>query len=403
MATSFEIPASELKDTLSRLSQTVGNEQQYNNDCLYMEQQVSGSVKFATTNVSEYTVIENVITNGNMSGNTFIYPLVNFKRFKSIIDTFDDNVDVEISDKGNNSLNINPLAAGSPISLNAKFDNFLSVPIPSNAVPEEIDVDNSTLCSIATGAGTIVHSKESTIDACVSIQTDKSGIKAVAFDKDNGRVYYYQNPYNAFNNANVVIEVDKLSRVMKTFKNDAVINIKVYNNVTLFEGSRNITNNNSNYIVSSQYYSMQLNNTFPTALTSLFGNLSQVEWAEIESDKMKDSLSRAIAIEDSQIATESINISVNKDDFVISKNSQFGDLKDVIKSSTIVNNNLNCNFKPKALLDIVKSFGTPHLSFGKGIGIGTSATKSDHYIITDDPSNSCSYYAIVNYQPSNTP
>ena len=392
----FTVRSKDFKEALNKLAPIVGdNSQNLNDNCIFLENHPNNILAINVTNVNEFGTIDIVCSGNDFSNNgSNAFPIADFKRFKSIIDTIPDTDDVivEGTPKGNLTIDYGT-RCGKPITVTAMTSQFLSKPGMVNC--DNITLETNILKDALQEAASIVQHDDVTIASCMFVTIAGNDVKMISFDNSFGRVYKSESQ-TKYNNSKVqfLLRVKKLNKIFKMFNNADDIEINITKDfIEILQG----TKTNASALDDIRYYIRRINVAFPTAFDQLF-DVKSIEWATLNVDDTLNSLKRSLAIEDNDLTTEIVTVNIKGSDVTIHKNSQYGDMTDTISSSTPVSVEVTDQFKAKTLLEIVNNFKKDNIStftIGKPI-LNVSTTNSNgHFLLSQDGFNSPSQFVLL--------
>ena len=401
----FTVKEETLKEILSKLAPVVGdNSQNLNDNCVSIVVLDNNQIALSATNVNEYaTIVADCVANDYDPNGRNEFSLVDFKRFKSIIDTVPGNDDVIITESGNGNINVDygSRVGTKPIVVTAINTPFLQS--PNTTYVDTVTVEMKILQESLKEATSIVQKDDVTVDACMHLQFDGYDIKMMAFDSKNGRVYrsMTKTGTGSNNNVGILLQCKKVAKAMKMFDNAVDVKINISND---FINITQKTASGSSDITEINYWIRRINVLFPSAFDQLF-DVKSIQWATLNVDDVLNSLKRVIAIQDNDLTTEAVTLEIKGSEATFYKNSQYGDITDTIYSSTNVSDDFSDQFKADTLLEIINNFKKNNIStftIGKPKKTKSSST-NNHYLLSQDEFNSPATFVLLGQGPTTTP
>lgn len=380
----ISIEQSVLSKALEYLEPTVGkNTSGLNDNCISMKTTGNGSVELYTTNTIEYTSVEAIISSG--CNTKYQCPLVDFKRFKAIINSISSSDIVVIEDVGNGSnlIAINTVSNiannKKPVKLCCSSSTMLSLPsnfISNNMIKASVpkafalDVLNNA-CSI------IDDSSSAPIYGCVRFYTDGMKIEATVIDFFRKRMFV-QDGLSTVNNGNVefLVEASKLKKSMKLFEDFNEMDFSMDTSTIVIQASDPVSQRQSKskgMITGINYFCRRLSGAFPKNIKQSFYPLPP-SFIELNKQDVISCINRIKAVEDSS-STNLITISTNANSVKFYVLSTLGCVDEDIVSLSPIASSFNSMIKYTDLIDILKTINTPTFE------IGLSPSNQNNYII----------------------
>lgn len=354
----FEISIEQpvLAEALNCLEGTVGKTSGQANvgqNCLAMMTNGTGAMQMYTTNTIEFCKVDAIVS---MGGNTTERaPVVDFKRFASIIRSIPANEIISIKQQVNDLL-INFSLKKTPIKLVGDTNGML--PLPNNAFPNSgiqipITLVNDALASVCS---IVTETVSTPIYNCMRIYADGANVEITALDMTNKRTFVMSGLANTTNpTTDVLVEAEKLRKNMKLFTNFNELTFYMDSNMIRIDGSdpKNNAAQKANGMLSDcSYFCRRLTGAFPNNIKASYAKLPG-EFCEMNKSELLASLQRVKAIEDN-MSGGTIGFEVNGSDILITTNSSYGSLEDDIKAENTIQKSFKAHFKHAMLSDIIK-------------------------------------------------
>ena len=347
-----------LMNALTYLEPTVGkNIGGFGDNCISLKTTGFGAVEMYTTNTIEFTRVEAIISS---STNNSIEqcPLIDFKRFKAIIGSIPNNEIVFIEEEPTSGdIHINFSLKKSPVVLMSTPGAPL--PLPSNVFPTSsaISIPKTPIRVAADNLSSIIEESTSTpIYNCMRIYTTGNTVEVTGLDVAGKRTFV-QN-FNATNNnptGDVLVEASKLKRSMKIFTDFNELEFNMDNNMMMITGIdpvSQLSQKTNGMIPEVSYYCRRLSGAFPSNIAANLTPLP-IEFAEINSQEIKECLMRVKAIEDKS-STETIGFDVVGNNVTITCSSAYGNIEDNIISENVLVQPIKTTLKYNHLNELIK-------------------------------------------------
>lgn len=370
-----------LMKALEYLEPTVGkNANSLGDNCISMKTTGNGSLELYTTNTIEFTKLEAIVSNG---GNTQEQaPLVDFKRFKTIINSIPSNEHVSLRANVNDLL-INFSLKPTPVKLVGCNNGML--PLPSVSVTSMMSIPKKLVEEALTCAcGIITDSTSAPIYNCIRIATNGIQIEATGLDFSGKRTFVKSGTATNSNPASdVLVEASKLKKVMKIYEDFYEMEFNMSNSVVMVKGADLVPQVNqkaAGMITDIAYYARRINGVYPVNIAQNFVP-APIEFSEINKQEVLNSIARVRAIEDKTVSNDTIQFEVTGNIATISLSSAYGNVEDKIVAENAINIQLASVFKYSHLSDIIKSIN------GDTFEIGVLPNHPAHYVIREKGSN----------------
>ena len=353
-----------LAKALEFLEPTVGkNASQLGDNCISMKETGNGSMIMYTTNTVEFTEIKVIV---NMGGTTQdIAPYVDFKRFKGIINSIPANEMISITANVNN-IEIHYGLNKTPITLVGNSNGML--PLPTNSFPSSsmINVPKNELIAVLNNVSSIITDNPSNpIYNCIRIATNGAKIDFTAADVVAKRTFV-SSILSTQNNpvSEVLIEASKFKKSIKIFEDYQDLDMYMDSKVVRIDGGVLNTNTpkTKGMIGDIKYYTRRLTGVFPTTIKNNFNPLPS-EFCEINKTELLSCFSRVKSIEDSN-SGGLIGFEVNGGDCIITMNSSYGNIEDLIFMENTFSKSFKTIFKYQNISDILKVIPTDTFEIG---------------------------------------
>lgn len=363
---------------LNYLDPTVGkNTNNLGDDCISMEATDNGSCVFYTTNTNESTIIEAVCSNATKAAQS---PYVNFKRLKGIISTIASTEYITIKE-GVNELFISFAMRKTPIRLSANVNGMITKPsIISNIPIDMVDIPISFFSNAITKANSIIQDSDTVqIMNCIKLTVGNPDVTAEAIDVNSKRTFMISEKFgtSAVPKA-FLIEASKMSKSLKLFEDFSDIEIGSDNATILIKGNNRPAlynrkhRNASNDIISIMYCIRQLSGIFPNVSQYYGPTYFPSEFITVNKSDIINSISRIKAIGDDTSFHTGIQIKVDRNEFNVKFNSQYGDLEDPVDVYNSISGSFGMIFNHKQLEEILKSIDSDYVDIGMMNGTTTS-------------------------------
>lgn len=392
----IQVSQKDLAKALSYVESTVGNNSQnLGDDCVSITDLGTNKIEIYTTNSIEFSRVEVVLSNGSSKKEKM--PFVNFKRFKTMIDSIPDSEYVSI--KSNvNDIEINYGTRKKPLKLTGSTNGIVNLP---TSFMNTITINRRIIEKGLNKACSII--KDDTVNPlsnCIRIKTDAFNVEITAIDAKNNRMMLYKDVTTDSNNGNVVIEANKFKKAFSMFDSFVDVEFETNTNNTVIKVSgSDMSQNSSSMITSAEYYTRTISGIYPGTVASSFDNVS--EFAIVNKDELKASLMRINAIEDNTIGSGTMDLKIDKDLVSIIKTSQYGIVEDSFNIENTINNPIFDTFKAKPLAEILKNFAD-NASYGSPntFCIGKTTGNMNAYVLKEDSTNNTAMFLILPYGSS---
>ena len=315
----IEIDSTDLADAIKYVSKTIGESSVGKNlECISCIDTGNFTLQVCTNSIKESSIIEVVLIRGSSNGPEQM-PIVDFKRFNSIVSTIPSGVTVKI--QGDNANNIVNISYGNkkPIKLVSTASSFIA-PVNNNSLnPAGINlspvavIDTDILTDALFNISKILKEDITNPMAnCIRIETsNNTDVEITAIDAMNNRSYYRKDTNSDINsNSVIVLEAIKLAKVIDMFGSFPQIEISQDNNSVSLRGFGAIRPNSKNTnITESIYNASKRNGTFPPQIKNFFVGKA-VEYAVVNKSDFETSLLQAKALDDGSMSRDCINISI---------------------------------------------------------------------------------------------
>lgn len=389
----IQIAKVDLAEALSYVESTVGNNSQnLGDDCVSITDLGTNTLEIYTTNSVEFSKVQVILTSGS-SGTVERMPFVNFKRFKTMIDSIPAGEYVSIKATVND-IEINYGNRKKPLKLTGSTNGIIPLPQSSGNLitinKRIIDYGLTRACAI------IQDDSKNALTNCIRIHTDAFNVEITAVDIKNNRMYLYKGVTTESNNGDIIIEANKFKKAFKLFTNFNDLEFEYGTSIVKVAGADPAQS--SQMIVGVEYYSRVLAGNYPTTVAAMFNNVS--EFAVINKDELKASLIRINAIEDNTIGSGTMDLSIDKNLVNIVKTSQYGTVEDSFSLENEIGTPIKDTFKAKPLAEVLKnitdnaSYGTPNTF---EIGKSNNANSNASYYVLKDAVNQDSMFLISGF------
>lgn len=359
-----------LKTVLDYLSPTVGkNSQNLGDDCISLESTDTGSCILYTTNTFESTAIEVICSNSTQAATA---PYVNFKRFKGIIESIPSSEYITIKE-GVNQLLISFSMRKTPIIINASNNGMAPKPTIINNLPAQmVDFPVDFFNQIVTkGASIINDSPTVQIMNCIKITVGNPEVTAEAIDVNSKRTFMMTDTFGVCNNPEVfLIEASKMVKSLKLFEDFSDFEIGHDNAFIVIKGGNRPAaynrkhQNASNDITGVWYVLRQLGGTFPNVSQYYTATYQPTEYITVNKTDIINSIARIKAIGDDTSFNTGITIKADKNEFIVSFNSQYGQLDDPVDVFNGIQGSFGMVFNHKEFEEILKNIQADYVDIG---------------------------------------
>ena len=339
---------------LNAVESTVGdNSQNLGCDCVSITDLGNNTLEIYTTNSIEFSKVNIIVIMGS-SKTVEQMPYVNFKRFKNIINSVDENEYISIKSIVND-IEITYGTRKKPIKLTGSTNSMISIVNNFNNVTSSITLPKHVLKDALAGTCSIIKDgKSPSINDCMDIDYDKNDITITSIDVTSNRIYCYKTEAVDIQNGHVTVEANKLKKAFKLFEPYNLVKIETNGNLIKISGDDPI-NKKDSLFESAEYYLRQIAGSFPQNLTS-YMEPDKAQSAIIDNKSFIASLERVKAIEDTTTNPGCVNINIFNDVINITKSTQYGILEDSFGVTNTFNVPINVTFNVSNLFDIVKNF-----------------------------------------------
>lgn len=342
-----------LMKALEYLEPTVGkNSNQLGDNCISMRTTGNGSsLELYTTNTLEFTKVEAIIAVG---GNTVEQaPYVDFKRFKAIIGSIPENEIVSLKASVNDLL-INFALKPVPIQLIGCNNGMIPLPANQFASSDAVAIPKYLVTQILGNVCSIItDSTSAPIYNCVRLYTNGNTIEASALDM-TGKRTFTQSGYANNNNPQkeILVEASKLKKSIKIYEDFDEIEFNMDASMIRADGITPLPYGKSKGMISNvSYFARRINGAFPQNISAMYSP-APTEFAEINIEEIKNSLTRIKAIEDSSSSGQ-IGFEVSGNSCIISMNSAYGNIEDNITTENKLTKSFKTALKYDNLFDII--------------------------------------------------
>lgn len=353
-----------LMKALEYLEPTVGkNANNLGDNCVSMRTTGSGSVEMYTTNTLEFTKLEAIVSNG---GNTQEQaPLVDFKRFKSIIGSIPSNEHVSLQANVNDLL-INFSLKPTPIQLVGCNNGMLPLPTPTFGSNPMIIPKMLMAEALGCACSIITDNASAPLYNCMRIATDGINVEITGLDY-LGKRTFAKTGVATSNNApmDVLIEASKLKKSMKIYEDFAELELNMNQNIIRIDGADIVSQyqqKTGGMITGISYFARRVNGVYPVNIAQNFAP-APTEFSEINKEELLNSIARAKALEDST-SQNTIRFEVTGNNVIVALNSAYGNIEDSITAENSVTKQIASVFKYEHLSDIMKVINTDTFEIG---------------------------------------
>lgn len=351
-----------LATALKYLQPTVGkNSTQLGDNCISMQTTGNGSIKLYTTNTIEFTELEAIVAVG---GNTTEQaPLVDFARFKAIIDSIPENEYISLEANVNDLL-INFAQKKVPVKLTGCTNGM--IPLPGGFGSSAVTIPKDYIHSVTENVCNIITDDMSApIYNCMRVWTNGNSVETSALDM-KGRRMFVQTGLCTGNNptTEILIEASKMKKSLKIFED--------YNEIEFYvsQGAIKICpidpkgglQGASTMIANIAYYTRIINGAYPPNINNHFYP-QPTEFSEINKDEIMKCIMRVKAVEDKTL-NGTIGFRIDGNNAVVTLNSAYGNLEDNITTENTITKPIGTVFKYEHLSDIMKAIGTDSFEIG---------------------------------------
>ncbi len=388
----IQIAKKDLAEALAYVESTVGNNSQnLGDDCVSLTDLGNNILEIYTTNGIEFSKVNIVLTNGT-SGSVEKMPYVNFKRFKTMIDSIPDSEYVSI--KSNvKDIEINYGTRKKALKLTGSTNGMIQLPTAINGAI--LTINKSVIEKGLAGACSIIKDDgNSSLTNCIRIFTNAFDVEITAVDIKNNRMFVHKGNTTESNSGEVLVEANKLKKAFKLFTGFNDLELECGTSVVRIAGAD--ATNSSQMIVEAEYYARTLAGNYPKNVSAMFNNVP--EYCVMNKDELKASLTRINAIEDNIIGSGTMELSINKNLVNIVKRSQYGTVEDSFNAENEIGYKIKDTFKAKPLAEVLKNFtdngtyGSPNtFEMGQSNNNGNSA----NYYILKETGNTGSMFLVT--------
>ena len=346
----IQVSKKDLSVALESIASTVGNNSQnLSDDCISITDMGTSTIELYTTNGIEFSRATIILSSAS-SGKITRMPFVNFKRFKSIINSIPDGEFITI--KSNvNDIEITYGMRKKPLKLTEATNGIIPLPNFTTA-NSDIIIEKELIKNVLGKVCSIIRDENSgTLAGCMRINTNGADIEITAVDVKNNRIFLHKAQTLNNNFGDLLVEANKLKKAFKLFNDFNDIKFEYNANIIKISGSDPISNN---VLLESEYYLRVLSGTYPNNITGLFNNVP--EFAVVNKDEIKASLTRINAIEDTTIGSGTLDLSIDKNVVNLVKISQYGKVEDSFNAENEISYQIKDVFKTKSLAEILNTF-----------------------------------------------
>ena len=324
----FEVQV--LKETLmaalSAVESTVGdNSQNLGCDCVSITDLGNNTLEIYTTNSVEFSKVNIIVIMGSRNVIEHM-PYVNFKRFKNIINSVDDNEYISIKSVVND-IEINYGTRKKPIKLTGSTNSMISLVNNFGTPTTSLSISKTIIKDALEGSCAIIKDNKSpSINDCMDIEYDKNDITISSVDVTSNRIYCYRGETVDIQNGHVTIEANKLKKAFKLFEPYNIVQFESNGNMIKIKGDDPM-NKKDSLFESAEYYLRQIAGSFPPNLPS-YTEPNRASMVTIDKANFVSSLERVKAIEDTTTNPGCVNINVFNDVINITKTTQYGIIED---------------------------------------------------------------------------
>lgn len=389
----IQVARDDLLSAIQAVSSTVGDASQgLGDDCISITDLGNNFIRIYTTNSFEFSSVEIVLTKGSASKPERM-PFIEFKRFKTIIESIPKGEYVNIK-ASTNDIEIDYKTFGNkgkPVKLTGATNSM--IPLPTFTPTDSLCIDTKLIKSSIDKICSITKSDPNNLySGCFKISTDQYDVDFISIDNKNNRMCLCSGTNTNVNKGSMFLEADKFKKAFKQlFMEYDDINMETNGNLNCIKGNTKI-NSSSTVLYSPTYYARVLNGTFPPVIKSMFDNVH--DFVEIDKDELTASLTRIGAIEDNVIGAGTMELRIHNNVIDIIKTSQYGIVEDSFDTNTESSISFSEVFKAKPLAEILKNFqSTPdvaygHTSFEIGVGVN-SVNNTNYYVLKEGSSKDC--------------
>lgn len=363
---------------LNAIESTVGNNgQNLGDDCVAITDTGNNSLELYTTNSIEFSRVVIILTSGS-AGKAERMPYVNFKRFKTMIDSIPDKEYITIKATVND-IELTYGTRKKPLKLAGSSNGMIPLPT-TNGV--EITINKDIIESGLNGACSIIKDDNtSVLTNCIRIDTNNYDVEITAADVKNSRMFLHKCKTTDSNTGDVLVEANKFKKAFKLFADFKDIVFENGQNIIKISGS---DAKPSNTIIEADYFVRALAGNYPKTIANMFTNVT--EYAVVNKDEIKASLLRINAIEDTVIGAGTLDLSIDKDIVNIVKKSQYGTVEDSFNTENEISNPIRDTFKAKSFAEVIKNF-TDNGSYGTPntfeIGKSNINANGNYYVLKE--------------------
>lgn len=350
---------------LEYLEPTVGkNATGLGDNCLSMKTTGNGSIEMYTTNTLEFTKLEAIVAVG---GNTQeIAPYVDFKRFKTIISSIPANEVVSLKESVNDIL-INYALKKTPVKLVGCNNGIM--PLPSNQFPSAnmVTIPKSFVTQAVNNVCSIItDSASAPIYNCMRIFTSGTGIEVTALDMTGKRTFAQSGTATGNNpQQDILLEASKFKKSLKLFEDYNELEFYMDQNMVRVDGTdlvQSYAQKTNGMINNISYFARRLSGAFPSNIKMNFNPMPS-EFSEISKEELLNCFTRIKAIED-QTNGGIIGFEINGNSAIVTLNSAYGNIEDIITTENTVSKTFKTQFKYESLNDIMKVIGSDVFEIG---------------------------------------
>ena len=394
----FEVQV--LKETLmaalSAVESTVGdNSQNLGCDCVSITDLGNNTLEIYTTNSVEFSKVNIIVIMGSRNVIEHM-PYVNFKRFKNIINSVDDNEYISIKSVVND-IEINYGTRKKPIKLTGSTNSMISLVNNFGTPTTSLSISKTIIKDALEGSCAIIKDNKSpSINDCMDIEYDKNDITISSVDVTSNRIYCYRGETVDIQNGHVTIEANKLKKAFKLFEPYNIVQFESNGNMIKIKGDDPM-NKKDSLFESAEYYLRQIAGSFPPNLPS-YTEPNRASMVTIDKANFVSSLERVKAIEDTTTNPGCVNINVFNDVINITKTTQYGIIEDSFGVTNTFATPLSVTFNIASIWDIIKKFDDGNFY----IATPSKASATNGYIIYSEKDLKSVYFVseVTQQQPN---
>ena len=355
----IQVEKEALAEALNDISSTIGaNVNGLGDDCISLKDNGNYILDIYTTNTIEFSKISLAIANGS-SGKAEQMPYINFKRFKTMIDSIPDGEYVNIKSSVND-IEITYGTRKKPLKLSGATNGMMQLPQFNSQ--NTISIDRKVISKALNDICSIIKDdSNNVISNCMRIYANGFDVEITAMDTKYSRMYMYSTKQSDANIGEVLVEANKLKKAFKLFERFNSISFETNGTITKIYGTDPLSN--SQMFMTAEYYVRSLSGNFPKNISVMFGQ--GVEFSKINKAEIIASISRADAIEDNVIGSGTLELAIKDDMVNIVKTSQYGVVEDSFSAENVINTPIKDMFKAKALIDVVKCMSDQNVQIGR--------------------------------------